>query len=86
MQEIELRLMGEFTVESMMGRFASMIKAYMTDYASKGANRSNQAMKYLYNETNHCIRCIKSRNLPNTLIIRMLRILMKSLKSCGANH
>ena len=102
MQEIELRLMGEFTVESMMGnqvdidemptycedfnlrmmqeqyahwcvatkkllifdtvepfstmgRFASMMKAYMTDYASKGANRTNQAMKYLYSETDHNI-------------------------------
>ena len=97
-KEIELRLMGEFTVESMMGnhvdidempsysddfnvrlmqeqyahwcvatkklllsdtvepystmgRFASMMKAYMTNYASKEANRSNQAMKYLYDET-----------------------------------
>lgn len=102
MQEIELRLMGEFTVESMMdnqvdidemptycedfnlrmmqeqyahwcvatkklltsdavepfstmGRFASMMKAYMTDYASKGTNRTNQAMKYLYSETDHNI-------------------------------
>ena len=102
MQEIELRLMGEFTVESMMGnqvdidemptycedfnlrmmqeqyahwcvatkklltsdavepfstmgRFASMMKAYMTDYAGKGANRTNQAMKYLYSETDHNI-------------------------------
>lgn len=97
-KEIELRLMGEFTVESMMGnqvdinempsysedfnvrqmqeqyshwcvatkklllfdtvepystmgRFASMMKAYMTNYASKEANRFNQAMKYLYDET-----------------------------------
>ena len=102
MQEIELRLMGEFTVESMMGnqididemptysedfnlrmmqeqyahwcvatkklltsdavepfstmgRFASIMKAYMTDYASKGTNRTNQAMKYLYSETDHNI-------------------------------
>ena len=102
MQEIELRLMGEFTVESMMGnqvdidemptycedlnlrmiqeqyahwcvatkklltsdavepfstmgRFASMMKAYMTDYAGKGTNRTNQAMKYLYSETDYNI-------------------------------
>ncbi len=98
MQEIERRLMGDFTIESMMGnqveinqmpcysedfnlrmmqeqyahwciavkklfltdmvepnsmqgRFAGMMKRYMTDYAKKESNRSNQAMKYLYNSS-----------------------------------
>lgn len=98
MQEIERRLMADFTIESMMGnqvdihnmpsycedfnlrmiqeqyahwcvatkklflsdtvepystqgRFASMMKAYMVSYANDIANRTNQAMKYLYSET-----------------------------------
>ena len=98
MQEIERRLMAEFTVEvmtgnsidvqeltgysddfnvqmmqdqyahwciaskkllladtvepnSLEGRFASMMKQYMIDYASEGLHKTNQAMKYLYNES-----------------------------------
>lgn len=98
MQEIERRLMAEFTVEVMMGnsidvqelpgysddfnvqmmqdqyahwciaskkllladtvepnslegRFASMMKRYMIGYASDKTHESNQAMKYLYNES-----------------------------------
>ena len=99
MQDIERRLMAEFTIETMMGnsidvqelpnysedfniqmmqdqyahwciaskkllladtvepnslegRFASAMKRYMIDYASDEAHRTNQAMKYLYNESN----------------------------------
>ena len=98
MQEIERRLMAEFTVEvmtgnsidvqelpgysddfnvqlmqdqyahwciaskkllladivepnSLEGRFASMMKQYMINYASDGLHKTNQAMKYLYNES-----------------------------------
>ena len=98
MQEIERRLMAEFTVEvmtgnsidvqeltgysddfnvqmmqdqyahwciaskkllladtvepnSLEGRFASMMKQYMIDYASEGLHKTNQGMKYLYNES-----------------------------------
>lgn len=97
MQEIERRLMAEFTVEvmtgnsidvqelpgysddfnvqmmqnqyahwciaskkllladivepnSLEGRFASMMKQYMINYASEGLHKTNQAMKYLYHE------------------------------------
>ena len=41
------------TVEpnSLEGRFASMMKQYMIDYASEGLHKTNQAMKYLYNES-----------------------------------
>ena len=41
------------TVEpnSMEGRFAGMMKQYMMGYASKGQHKTNQAMKYLYNES-----------------------------------
>lgn len=48
------KLLLSDTVEpfSTQGRFSSMIKSYMTDYANNGDNRYNQAMKYLYNETN----------------------------------
>ena len=47
------KLLLSDTVEpfSMQGRFASMMKSYMTDYANNGDNRYNQAMKYLYSET-----------------------------------
>ena len=97
MQDIEHRLMAEFTIETMMGnsidvkkmpeysedsnvqmmqeqyahwciaskkllladtvdskslegRFASMMKTYMINYASEGLHKTNQAMKYLYYE------------------------------------
>ena len=97
MQDIEHRLMAEFTIETMMGnsidvkkmpeysedsnvqmmqeqyahwciaskkllladtvdskslegRFASMMKQYMINYASEGLHKTNQAMKYLYHE------------------------------------
>ena len=48
------KLLLSDTVEpfSTQGRFSSMMKSYMTDYANNGDNRYNQAMKYLYNETN----------------------------------
>lgn len=36
---------------SMQGRFASMMKSYIIDYANEGSNRANQAMKYLYTES-----------------------------------
>lgn len=41
------------TVEpnSLEGRFASMMKQYMIDYANEGLHKTNQAMKYLYNES-----------------------------------
>ena len=98
MQDIEHRLMAEFTIETMMGnsidvkkmpeysedsnvqmmqeqyahwciaskkllladtvdskslegRFASMMKTYMIGYAIDETHNSNQAMKYLYNES-----------------------------------
>ena len=98
MQEIERRLMADFTIESMMGnsvdvtivpkysedinlrmmqeqyahwcvatkkllltdmvephsmqgRFAAMMKRYMVSYAQDTSNQTNQAMKYLYNDT-----------------------------------
>ena len=49
------KLLLSDTVEpySMQGRFASMMKSYMTDYAKNEHNRYNQAMKYLYSETNN---------------------------------
>lgn len=98
MQDIERRLMAEFTVESMMGntvnvsdlpsysddfnlrmmqeqyahwcvatkklflsdmvepqsmqgRFAGMMKRYLVNYANDADNRTNQAMKYLYDDS-----------------------------------
>ena len=36
---------------SLEGRFASMMKQYMINYASEGLHKTNQAMKYLYNES-----------------------------------
>ena len=98
MQDIEHRLMAEFTIETMMGnsidvkkmpeysedsnvqmmqeqyahwciaskkllladivepnslegRFASMMKQYMINYAREELHKTNQAMKYLYNES-----------------------------------
>lgn len=102
MQEIERRLMAEFTIETMKGnsidvqelpnqsedinvqmmqdqyphwciaskkllladtvepnsvegRFASMMKKHMIDYASDDTHKSNQAMKYLYYESDMTI-------------------------------
>lgn len=98
MQEIERRLMADFTIESMMGnsvdvtivpkysedinlrmmqeqyahwcvatkkllltdmvephsmqgRFAAMMKRYLVNYANDADNRTNQAMKYLYDDS-----------------------------------
>lgn len=36
---------------SMQGRFAAMMKRYMVSYARDTSNQTNQAMKYIYNDT-----------------------------------
>lgn len=35
---------------SMQGRFSSMMKSYIVNYANDAENRTNKAMKYLYDE------------------------------------
>jgi hypothetical protein len=37
---------------SMQGRFSGMMKSYIVNYANDAGNRTNQAMKYLYDESN----------------------------------
>lgn len=37
---------------SMQGRFSSMMKSYIVNYANDAENRTNKAMKYLYDESN----------------------------------
>lgn len=36
---------------SMQGRFAGMMKRYLVNYANDAGNRTNQAMKYLYDDS-----------------------------------
>ena len=38
---------------SMQGRFSNMMKSYIVNYANDAGNRTNQAMKYLYDESNN---------------------------------
>ena len=38
---------------SMQGRFSGMMKSYIVNYANDAGNRTNQAMKYLYDESNN---------------------------------
>ena len=47
----KLLLADTVAPNSMEGRFASMMKQYMINYASEGLHKTNQAMKYLYNES-----------------------------------
>lgn len=39
--------------QSMQGRFSNMMKSYIVNYANDAGNRTNQAMKYLYDESNN---------------------------------
>ena len=47
----KLLLADTVAPNSLEGRFASMMKQYMINYASEGLHKTNQAMKYLYNES-----------------------------------
>ena len=46
----KLLLADTVAPNSLEGRFASMMKQYMINYASEGLHKTNQAMKYLYHE------------------------------------
>lgn len=51
--------------QSMQGRFASMMKRYLVNYANDADNRTNQAMKYLYDDS------------PTDILVQQISMLAK---------